>query len=544
MTAPRARVHGETLAMTRRTNLRKFVLGNWDPQVSQIYLYSLGAAALGADDGMGERLSEAVFHQICLMGTHPHVLLTDVRGRAPRIFCRAHSWSAKAINVLLAKRGYQRLGQVYDGRQISFVRTMDWSAELKQVLYQFLNPVAAGLCEKAADYDGVCTPLEWIGGYRLRVKRPDVFFDPSFPAEVILVFGPPPAAYIAYGGDTKRMVADLRSDARKQEKAIAAMRPFPVLGERKMHPWDEPNTLVERWSPNRPLVTIGVGGAWERKRLRELVRAEVEQFCVGHEKVRQEEKAQIARRVKKAKERRRAEALERERPAQELECGSEGSQEPAREQEPDTAAREQEPQPDTAREQEEPGGDAVPGEEGDEAPKEERDIVYPYGTYKAARERRHEVKPPSGEAYFLAPGVFDEGWASRYVECELPKEVVLVTGRAVADEERRSEREESAQDVSDFYGTMYDKLVEREKEASSRASSAEVEDQADEPTAATDRNQQKSATKRPSIQPPMAPHPVRERYEKRPDLSDTNRVTVRRDLLRPGGAPRSDEDPD
>ncbi len=527
MTAPRARVHGETLAMTRRTNLRKFALGNWDPQVSQIYLYALGVAALGADDGMGDRDSEAVFHQVCLMSTHPHVLFTDVRGRAPRIFCKAHSWSSKAINVLLGERGYQRLGQVYDGRQISFMRTMDWAADLRQVLYQYLNPVVAGLCEKASDYDGVCTPLEWVGGHRLWVKRPDVFFDPSFPAEVALVFGPPPAAYIAYGGDTKRMVADLRSDARKQERVLAAMRPFPVVGDRKMHPWDEPNTLVERWSPNRPLVMIGVGGVGERKRLRELVTAEVDQFCAVHEKVRLEEDAQIARRATKAQERRLA---EREHAERALDCGSQEQEPPAdtacAQGTRDTAVREQEPD-DHHREE----SDA-------DSPKEEPDIVYPYGTYKAVHERRNEAAAPGGQAYFLAPGVFAEGWAARYVECEVPKEVVVVSGCAVGNEERLAEREESAEDMSDFYGTMYDKLRER--------SARPVGDKT------TDRNQQKSATKRPSIQPPMAPRPVRERYGKRPGPSDTDRVTVRRDLLRPGstsgasraGAPRADEDPD
>ncbi len=135
-------------------------------------------------------------------------------------------------------------------------------------------------------------------------------------------------------------------------------------------------------------------------------------------------------------------------------------------------------------------------------------------------------------------GVSAEGWAARYVECEVPKEVVVVSGCAVGNEERLAEREESAEDMSDFYGTMYDKLRER--------SARPVGDKT------TDRNQQKSATKRPSIQPPMAPRPVRERYGKRPGLSDTDRVTVRRDLLRPGstsgasraGAPRADEDPD
>ncbi len=517
--------------MTRRTNLRKFALGNWDPQVSQIYLYSLGVAALGADDGMGDRDSEAVFHQICLMGTHPHVLVTDVRGRAPRIFCKAHSWTAKAINVLLAKRGYQRLGQVFDGRQISFMRTMDWSAELKQVLYQYLNPVAAGLCEKAADYDGVCTPLEWIGGYRLRVKRPDVFFDPSFPAEVILVFGPTPAAYIAYGGDTKRMVADLRSDARTQERALAAMRPFPVLGDQKMHPWDEPNTLVERWSPNKPLVMIGAGDVGERKRLRELVAAEVDQFCAVHEKVRLEENAQIARRVKQARKRRLAEARERAlAEAREPDCGAQ-EQEPT----PDTTARAVERAPDTTAREQEP---KHCGEADADSPKQP-DIVYPYGTYKAVRERRNEAEPPGGEAYFLAPGVFDEGWAARYVECEVPKQVVVVAGCAVGDDERLAEREELADDMSDFYGTMYAKLRER---SAKESSSPPVGD--GPPTATTDRNEQKSATKRPSIQPPMAPHPVRDRYGSRPGLSDTDRVTVRRDLLRPGGTPRADEDPD
>ncbi len=145
--------------------------------------------------------------------------------------------------------------------------------------------------------------------------------------------------------------------------------------------------------------------------------------------------------------------------------------------------------------------------------------------------------------------MFDEGWADRYVECELPKQVVVVTGHAVADEERLAEREESAQDVSDFYGSMYNALREREKAASSAVSSSVLEgdvEDADERKASTDRNEQKSGAKRPSIQPPMAPHPVRDRYGKRPAPSDIHRVTVRRDLLRPGsrtGTSR-DEDPD
>jgi hypothetical protein len=76
MTRPRIVDPGITLALSRRTTRRHFLLHPDEArQMEQVYWYCLAYAA---------NLHGVLIHAACLMSTHCHEVITDVRGEYPR----------------------------------------------------------------------------------------------------------------------------------------------------------------------------------------------------------------------------------------------------------------------------------------------------------------------------------------------------------------------------------------------------------------------------------------------------------------------------
>jgi hypothetical protein len=71
MTTPRIVVPGATMALTRRTVLRKAFLAPWDPMVDQMWLYALADAA---------RETEVAVHFSGCDINHHHTDVTGTRG--------------------------------------------------------------------------------------------------------------------------------------------------------------------------------------------------------------------------------------------------------------------------------------------------------------------------------------------------------------------------------------------------------------------------------------------------------------------------------
>ncbi|MGB5366753.1 MAG: hypothetical protein WBM75_00015 [Polyangiales bacterium] len=82
MTRARIVDPGATLAISRRTTRRDFLLHPDEArQMEQVYWYCLAYAA---------KLHGVLVHASCLMSTHCHEVITDVRGEYPRFLQTFH----------------------------------------------------------------------------------------------------------------------------------------------------------------------------------------------------------------------------------------------------------------------------------------------------------------------------------------------------------------------------------------------------------------------------------------------------------------------
>ena len=103
MTRRRIIEPGTTWALSRRTTRRHFLLNpDQARKVEQCYWYCLGLVA--------ERFG-VVVHAGCLMSTHSHEVVTDVRGVLPRFLQDFHRLLALTTKAL---RGWP--GEVFDKR--------------------------------------------------------------------------------------------------------------------------------------------------------------------------------------------------------------------------------------------------------------------------------------------------------------------------------------------------------------------------------------------------------------------------------------------
>ncbi|NOQ83758.1 MAG: hypothetical protein GQ551_07090 [Myxococcales bacterium] len=93
MTRPRIVEPGATLALSRRTTRRHFLLHPDEArQMEQVYWYCLAHAA---------QLHGVLVHAACLMSTHCHEVITDVRGQYPKFLETLHR------NLALCTKAYR-----------------------------------------------------------------------------------------------------------------------------------------------------------------------------------------------------------------------------------------------------------------------------------------------------------------------------------------------------------------------------------------------------------------------------------------------------
>ncbi|MBN1945475.1 MAG: transposase [Bradymonadales bacterium] len=105
-------------------------------------------------------------HAYCLMSTHYHLLLEDEEGRLDRAMRHLDGVYTQTFN-----RKYNRDGTLMRGRYRSrVVQTEGYVVEV--VRYLHMNPVAAGLVEKAGDWEW-SSHRAYLGGERLDCLRID-----------------------------------------------------------------------------------------------------------------------------------------------------------------------------------------------------------------------------------------------------------------------------------------------------------------------------------------------------------------------------------
>jgi hypothetical protein len=279
VTAPRIIVPGATTAITRRTTLRKAFLAPWHPGVEQAWLYSLALA---------QRHTGVAVHHATRVITHNHLTVTPERDNLPCFTRMFHHELSCALNTLLAQQRYDQPGELFDGRATHMMRLCDDAAQSTQLIYEYLNPVAAGLLWRPEHMPGFVFDFElWRKGY-LDVRRPDFYFSDSQPEVLRLEVTPPPLLYLAFGSDLDKLVHAMKRLAEHSARELRARQKRAPLGARaitRLHPWSEPRTLRESRGRSVPTFRIGARGIVGQQAHIEAA-LETRGFRHGHERAR------------------------------------------------------------------------------------------------------------------------------------------------------------------------------------------------------------------------------------------------------------------
>jgi putative transposase len=254
MTSPRIVVGGATVAITRRTTLRKAFLAPWHPGVAQASLYALADA---------QRHTGIAIHHFIDVITHHHVSGTDTRANLPEFIGRYHHTKSCALNTLLARERYDQPGEVFDDRSTHVMRLLDAPAQSTQHIYEHLNCVAAGLVDRPEHMPGYNFDFGlWKTGF-IEVRRPNFYFGKDRPEVLRLEITPPPLLFRTFDGNIDALVHHMQ---RMANAALRDLRPHhgrSPLGARRierLHPWSEPRTLRETRGRLLPSFRVGARG--------------------------------------------------------------------------------------------------------------------------------------------------------------------------------------------------------------------------------------------------------------------------------------------
>lgn len=194
MTRPRIVDRGTTLALSRRTTRRHFLLHPDEArQMEQVYWYCLAYAA---------KLHGVLVHAACLMSTHAHEVITDVRGEYPKFLETFHRNLALCTKAF---RGWPE--EVFNKDSTGVHALLTPGAIIESIAYLVANPVEAGAVRYARDWPGAHTLPADVGTRVIRVKRPNHYFDPGnpkWPDELELRLEMPLALELDYGPELAR----------------------------------------------------------------------------------------------------------------------------------------------------------------------------------------------------------------------------------------------------------------------------------------------------------------------------------------------------
>ncbi len=240
MTHPRIVVRGATYAVTRRCVCRKSFLGWWSDEVDAVWLWCLALAA--------EKCNVDIHHAV-RVGSHYHLTFTIREENLGRFLWWLNRSLSCALNALLEKHGIEAPRELFDSRHTYVERLVDAESQLANIVYERLNPPAAGLAETCDDLPGMSLPPAMWKGAPRRLERPTVYFKKG-PNTRLLQMSPPPLLYLAFGGDVDALVHHTSKLERVGERTLRIAR-----GQRRVRthaevrsidPWSEPASPRER----------------------------------------------------------------------------------------------------------------------------------------------------------------------------------------------------------------------------------------------------------------------------------------------------------
>ncbi|MEM1414329.1 MAG: transposase [Myxococcota bacterium] len=215
---------GLTWAMERRTTRRHYLLTpDVQGEVTRIAKYLLAYYC----QKFGMRL-----HAVCVMSTHIHYVVTDVRGVRPKFKEEFHRVFALCLKAL---RGWPE--EVWSKAATSERVLLNAEAEAHAIAYAIANPVAAGAVRYHQDWPGLTTRPADLGTRTERVRRPDAFLRDKerFPEELELTFELPARLAADYGEERARELVARRVELLEQRALEESRRTgIPFLGVRRV----------------------------------------------------------------------------------------------------------------------------------------------------------------------------------------------------------------------------------------------------------------------------------------------------------------------
>ena len=124
----------------------------------------------------GKKIHGVLVHAACLMSTHAHEVITDVRGESPRFLETFHR------NLALCTKAYRGWSEeVFNKKSTGVHALLTADAILESIAYLIANPVEALAVRYAKDWPGAHTLPAHVGTRVIRVQRPAHYFDPNNP---------------------------------------------------------------------------------------------------------------------------------------------------------------------------------------------------------------------------------------------------------------------------------------------------------------------------------------------------------------------------
>lgn len=205
MTEPRRHIAGQVAMTSRRCSERRYFLRP-DKFINHVMLYEVGKAS--------ERHGQNVYGAVA-MSNHVHIVIGDTTGDRSDFMRDTMSGIARSRNDDLGRDEHFWSSGSYNDTVL-----LDDDAIERKLLYVWLNPVRAGVVDRAEDWPGfMILPKHW--GKEITIKKPPRFYGRESPEEVTFIPKPPPG----YGDMPLEDVREhFEKLLRKEENKILAMR--------------------------------------------------------------------------------------------------------------------------------------------------------------------------------------------------------------------------------------------------------------------------------------------------------------------------------
>ena len=213
MSKPFPQIPGRTYMITRMCLAQLFLLHPDSEKVAQIIEFALARA---------RQLTGAMIHSYCTLSDHLHILFTDVNGNGSRFRQLFFSLAGRMINSLRGREGY-----VWNPPNHDVLWLVDHESQLERIGYIAAQPIAAGVLEKATDWEGAMSSPYDLGTKRT-IERPKLsIFEgekkTQVPDEIELVIEPLPGqAHLPLSKAIKeqlKVVREARRKARAERRA-------------------------------------------------------------------------------------------------------------------------------------------------------------------------------------------------------------------------------------------------------------------------------------------------------------------------------------